>query len=278
MLVHSPFLPLIIDYRDGNRDLVAEDEEVIMLALKHRDRMGRIYLQLPVPSLQKLIPAIEGDFPALEILRIGPAAKHNTRLMLSPTFKAQQLRHPILDHFTSPFGSPFLTSAVGLATLLLLWINLSMYLHPNILLQSLSLLPQLEILQLGFLSPVPNREIESQLSHTPITTQIALPNFRLFRFQGNSAYLEAFLLQMAAPLLKTLSIYFFDQLSFSVPRLLQFMSTTKRFEFSRAQFLFYPKGVVVFLQPPAGARLTNFYVGVTCEHFDWQISSAASYA
>jgi hypothetical protein len=129
MLAQSPPLPLIIYHYDPNRNVTAEDEEGIILALQHRDRIRRICLYLPIPSLQKLITAMDDEFPLVEYMCMAPPAKHNTQLTIPLTFQAPQLRHLILNHFTSPIGSPFLTSAVGLVTLLLRWIHPSTYPH-----------------------------------------------------------------------------------------------------------------------------------------------------
>jgi hypothetical protein len=271
MLAHSPTLPLIIGYEDENHDLTAKDKRGIMLALQHRNRVRRIYFRMPVPSLQKFITAIDGDFPTLELLHIGPPTKPNIYLTLPPTFEAPQIRHLILDRFTSPIGSPFLTSAVGLVTLLCR-IYPSTYPHPNHLLQTLSLLPQLERLKIGFLYPVPNRE--RQMLLTPITTRVTLPNLRRFSFRGISAYFDAFLPHMTTPRLESLSVYFLNQHSFSIPSLLQFMCTTENLTFTIARFSFYHEAVAVRLYPRV-ASLPNFCVKVFCRHLERQVSSVS---
>jgi hypothetical protein len=135
MLAHSLPFPLIINYDERDHSLSAEEEEGMMLALEHHDRVECIYLWLPVPSLQKTIPAIEGVFPALEYLHIGPPAKHNTRLTLPPTFEAPSLRYLELTHFVSPIGSSLLSTATGLVILALEWIHPSTYPHPTSFLQ-----------------------------------------------------------------------------------------------------------------------------------------------
>jgi hypothetical protein len=279
MLLHSPPLPLIIHHEDINNDLTIEDEEGIMLALQHRDRVRRVNLCMPVPSLQRLIMAIDGEFPTLEFLNVEPPAKQNARFSLPPTFEAPQLRHLWLNYFTSPIGYPFLSSAVGLVTLFLPWIHTSTYVQPELVLRAFSLLPQLERLAIGFISAVPNREIERQLLHMPITTQVTLPNLRRFFFCGISGYLETLLPHMTTPLLQVINFHFFNQLSFSVPRLLDFMITTEYFRFSRAALLFYHEGVFILLHNPlAGtgpASLTRFNANIICRHSDWQVSSIA---
>jgi len=54
MLGHSPPLPLVIAYLNDYHASV-EVEESIVLALRHRDRVRRIRLQLPAWNLQRLI-------------------------------------------------------------------------------------------------------------------------------------------------------------------------------------------------------------------------------
>jgi hypothetical protein len=273
MLAHSPPLPLIIDHDHQNQEFTVEDEEGIMAVLQHRDRVHRIYLSLPGETLHKLIPVITGEFPMLEYLHLAPPTEQNTKLILPMTFRAPHLRHLILNHFSSPIGSPLLTTTVGLVTLVLWWIHPSTYLHLDDLLRSFSILPQLETLEIGFRSPVPMYDVERQLS--PINTHVILPNLHWFAFWGISPYLEALLPQMTTPLLETLNVHFFNQLRFSVPHLRQFMTTTENFRFSSVRFLFYHEAVAVFVYPQVGDRLVNFNVEVTCKHLDWQVSAVA---
>ena len=71
MLDHSPLLPLIIDYDEDEGDITAEDEEGIIFSLEQRDRVSRIRLRLPVQTLQKLIVAINEEYPILEYLMLA---------------------------------------------------------------------------------------------------------------------------------------------------------------------------------------------------------------
>jgi hypothetical protein len=273
MLAHSPPLPLIIDHNHPGHDLTAEDEEGIVLALQHHDHMCRIRLEMPVASLQKVITAIDDRFPVLEFLDLAPPAKHNTHLILPSMFEAPHLRYLRLCHLASPIRSRLIATAVGLVRLFLLWIYPSTYPHPNHLLQPLSLLPQLEMLEIGFSSPVPNRDLERQLLNTPIITHATLLNLHELVFCGVSAYLEALLPHITTPGLEQLDIHFFNQLTFSVPRLLQFMTTIENIRLSSAQFVFYHRAVSVFVFSTVGSRLAKFIVEVTCGHLDWQVSS-----
>ena len=245
MLAHSPPFPLFINHNPESRDPTAEDEEGIMLALQHRDRVRRIRLQVPIQSLHNLITAIDGKFPVLEYLHIAPPTEHNTHLLLSPTFEAPHLRHLWLDHFTSPLGSLFFTTAIGLVSLVLRWIDPTTYPgYPRLdhLLQPLSHLPHLESLQIGFSSPGPDSDIEGQLPHRPVVTHVVLSKLRQFRFWGSNAFLEALLSQMSAPLLETLSVHFFDLSSYAVTHLRTFMTATEDLRFHNVKFLFSQRG------------------------------------
>jgi hypothetical protein len=273
MLAHSPPLPLVIDYPDEDLD-ITEDEEGAILALKHRDRVRRVRLWTPVTGLQKLIAAMDEEYPFLEYLIIAPPVKdRSTVLILPETLQAPHLRHLTLEGFALPIGSRFLTTAVGLVTLCLSMTDPSTYFHPNALLHWLSFMPQLETLVITSFFPVPNREIERQLTRTPIIT---LPNLCSLWFRGVSAYLEALVHRITTPRLEKLQIVFFTQLTFSVPRLVQFMNTTENLRFDTAKFLFDDKRVYVGVYPPGEAEMkVAFMINVYCWHLDWQVSSVA---
>ena len=106
MLAHSPPLPLIIDYLDESHEITAEDEENIMLALQHHDRVRRIRLQMPILNLRKFIIAIDEEFPMLEYLYIGNLANAITRLILPETFRAPQSTAPLIGERRRSYRIP----------------------------------------------------------------------------------------------------------------------------------------------------------------------------
>jgi hypothetical protein len=226
MLAHSPSLPLLVDYAGIDR-IAAEDQEGIPLALQHRDRVRSIRLVFPIRCLQKVIEAIDDEFPILEDLGIGPPTKEDPTLTLPRAFRAPHLRHLVLEYFNFPIGSPLPIAPVGLVTLWLTGTSPTALFFPNTLLQHLSLMLQLETLAIQYHAPNPNRDVREQLLHAPIMTPVTLPNLRWFVFKGVSAYLEALLPRMTTPLLEKVQIKFFNQLTFSVPHLLQFLGTTE---------------------------------------------------
>jgi hypothetical protein len=145
--------------------------------------------------------------------------------------------------------------------------------HPNDVLQHLSLLPQLDELQISFRSAIPNRDIERQLLHTPVITHVTHPNLRVFYFVGVSGFSEAVLAHMAGPLLETFRVQFFNQLNFSIPHLQNFMMSAENLRFSRARFIFHHEAVAMFAFPHVESEWNNFSFLVPCAHLDWQVSS-----
>ena len=272
MLAHSPPLPLVIDYFQEDGDITGEEEGIIV-ALEQRDRVRRVRLGVPLPNLQKLIMAMDEEYSVLEYLIMGHSADDSTALML-PEFQAPHLRHLMLIGFALPIRSRLLTTAVRITTLCL-YMDTSTYSQPSTLVQWISLMPQLETLNIAPLSPVPNQDVERQLMHAPITTHIILPNLRSFAFQGGSAYLEALVSQITTPRLEEFSIEFFEQLTFSVPRLMQFMSATEHLRFDSAKFVFSSTQISVEFYPREEAKMKTFSIYVYCCHFDLQVSSVA---
>jgi hypothetical protein len=86
--------------------------------------------------------------------------------------------------------------------------------------------------------------------------------------------LEALVHRITTPRLEKLDIEFFNQLTFSVPCLLEFMNTTENLRFDSATFRFFDGDVTatVFYRGETGYA---FGLGISCWHLDWQISSIA---
>lgn len=277
MLAHSPPLPLIVDHFGlDDHEITAEEEEGITLALQHRGRVRRIRLDMPSPNLERLILAMDGEFPILENFVLMPPNKHHAGMVLPEAFQAPHLRHLILVNFALPIGSALLTSGVGLVTLFLDYIHPSAYFRPNYLVERLSLMPRLEILGVSFHSPIPIREFKRQLLQTPVRAHVTLPNLRWFSFRGVSAYLEALLPRMTTPLLEKLQVIFFNQLTLSIPCLPQFMNAAANLRFSSAEVIFDDDFIHVRLYPREGAALDASFIRVGCgTHLEWQLTVAA---
>ena len=81
MLAHSPPIPLVIDYFREYYNITAEDEVGTILALKQHDRVRRVRLLMPLSNLQRLIVAMDEEYPILEclILRIRLISRTGVR-------------------------------------------------------------------------------------------------------------------------------------------------------------------------------------------------------
>ena len=249
MLAQSPPLPLVIDHMGSGvgRTQAVENEEGMLLALQHRDRLRRIRLLWPLPSLQKFIMAMDGEFPILEYLYVAPPSKNHTSLMLPHASQAPRLHYLILIGFAFPTGRPLFPTAVDVVTLSLQEIHSYANFRLSDLFHLLSLLPQLESLTIGFHSPFPNHDVRAQLSQMSNMIHLTLPNLRHFAFEGVSTYLEMLLPRVTAPLLERLRIYFFNQLTFSVPCLRDFMNKARNLHLESATFTFYDWGIMMML-------------------------------
>ena len=274
MLAHSPPLPLVIDYQ--YRDITADDEEAINFALEQRDRVRRIRFAMPVMKLQKLIMVIDGEYPILEyIILTGPLKERRAVLILPETLQTPHLRHLAMD-CSILIRSPLLGAAAGLVTLNLALYHPSTYFYPTVLLQWLSLMPQLEILRIVFHFPVTDRDVERQLMRMPVMIPVTLSNLRFIVFRTVNAYSEAVLSRITAPRLNAFEIGYLNQLTFSVPQLPQFIGRTENFRFDHAKFYFNSEQVYVGVKPPeTEMEMDVFSIVVDCWHLDWQVSSVA---
>jgi hypothetical protein len=93
MLAHSPPLPLTVFYDDCNREMTAEDEEGILLALSHCDRVRRVALWIPTPELSKFTTPMNEEFPILQRMCIESRSRHSTHITSLETFRAPNLRY-----------------------------------------------------------------------------------------------------------------------------------------------------------------------------------------
>ena len=278
MLAHSPPFPLVIDF--FQHEITAEDEEGIIFALEQRHRIRRIRLEIPILDLRKLIVSINEEYPILEYLTMAPLFNDKSEdLILPETLRAPHLHHLGLFGFTIPRRSQLLPTAVGLVTLCLAMANPSSYFNPTVLLRWITLMPQLKTLVVLFYFPVPNRDVERELSRSPSPGNVTLPNLRHFWFRGVSAYVEAFVHRISAPRLQKLQILFFEQLTFSIPHLVQFMNTTENLRFGDGKLQFFDEHVDVEVYPREEVEdeteMYAFHIRVHCGHLDWQVSSVA---
>ena len=266
MLAHSPPLPLVIDHVHDFRDIAAEDEEGILLALKHRDRIRcirfRVYGPQAVPSLKRIIEAIDGGFPMLEYLYIQLMLT-SLNWSLPSTLCTPQLRYLGLAELPFPIGYPL---PAGLVTLWIESITPSANFGPNELLQQLSLVPQLKTLRITFDSFFSDQDIEGKLSQTPSSTHITLPNLRWFIFKVPFTYMKSVLPRIAMPFLKVAEFGLPPppHPAFSISLVLQFMCRTANPRFRDVRVTFDPWCIVVTMYPHEGMRMPAIRLRDVC--------------
>jgi hypothetical protein len=86
--------------------------------------------------------------------------------------------------------------------------------------------------------------------------------------------LEEIVHRITTPRLEKLVIEFFNQLSFSVSRLLQFIDAAGNLKFEEAILSFSEKTIDVGVSPRGETKAYALIIRVFCCHFDWQLSSA----
>ena len=148
---------------------------------------------------------------------------------------------------------------------------------PSYLHARLSQMPQLESLIVTFCSPLPNHEVRRQLSDAPIRMHAILPNLRFFGFRGVSAYLDGLVARITAPLLSTFHIHFFNQLTFSIPHLSQFLNATETIRIRSIRLVFFAgSGSAILVNDPSRRdQIHPLTIALLCGQGDWQVASAA---
>lgn len=303
MLTHSPPLPLIIYYPGRLGDATGKDEEDVLFALQHRERVRRIHIRAPGASLPGLINAMDGEYPLLQRLVIRShtekrRATTGAGVELPAKLQAPLLRRLTLSDVRLPAtSSGLLRRAEGLVTLELQDIADTPEVHPAHLVAQLARMTQLERLVVHFRTALPNRAVERMLSRARTTTRAVLPRLKLLSFRGGSAYLEGVLARISAPALQTLFVDFFAQLTFDLPCLARFIRAAQaqpssaevdgsrggvRFQFHAAELHFDAENACMLLDSRAtgwghagGVRTNAVQLRVSCRTLDWQLAALA---
>ncbi|KAI9435064.1 hypothetical protein H4582DRAFT_1972589, partial [Lactarius indigo] len=223
---------------------------------------------LPIIIFYPEITAMENEFPMLERLALHSSTESRTGLVLPEKLRAPPLRHLTLSNIAFPIKSLLLKQAEGLITLRLWNLPASPEFHPAHMVAQLSGMSRLEILMIHFYAAIPNREVERRLWSAP-TTQITLPSLKILAFRGGSAYLEGILTRLSAPLLAMLNVEFFNQLTFHLNHLQEFITF-------RSVEMHFDKDFVSMIVDPhlASGGTYPLLVQVKCKPLDWQTTCA----
>ena len=169
-----------------------------------------------------------------------------------------------------------LSTAVGLVSLDLTLRHRSTYIPPRALHEWLSLMPQLEILQILFGFLITNRNVERNLTPKPIMTPLTLPSLHFFAFRAVSAYYKLVLGQITAHRLEVFRIRYPNPPTSSIPEILHFIGRTENFGSYSADFFFQSKYILMRVNPhDTWTERGAFSIDIRYCHFDQQVSSVA---
>jgi hypothetical protein len=267
MLDIWPELPIVIDELHGVDNVIA--------ALELNDRVSRIsFWDASCSELERVVEAMQDPFPTLTYLRLSSIDRMASSV-ISDSFlggSAPRLRSLVLGSILFPALPTLLPSATDLVHLHLFDIPHSGYISPKAMVTCLSTLTRLESLVLGFKSPRSRPDRTSRFS--PRRAPTILPALIHLVFKGVTEYLEDLVTQIDAPLLKHISIEFFNQLILNISQLPKFLCRTETFTvLDQATVSFDERIVNVELSRQTGANSARLELEILCRKLDWQLSS-----
>src|SRR6266702_67544 len=230
-LGYLPALPIVIHFPGYIED---SDEDNIIVALEHPDRVHVLKLNMPCSLSEKVATVTQMPFPALTHLRLE--SKDRPIPVLPDAFLggcAPRLQKIYLDGIPFPAAPTLLLSARDLVDVDLRDITDAGYISPEAMAASLAVLPRLKYLTLGFRwgTSYPNR-----IRLPPITRRAVLPALTRFHFDGLREYLEDFVVQIDAPQLSRIGIGYLDEdedVNPQNPQLFKFIDRSEILKLSR---------------------------------------------
>ena len=242
--------------------------ENIIAAVERRDRTSNILInQINGHAFEKLSAAMNKSFPILTELYLI-LMNDDSAPVLPETFlggSAPRLRSFVLNGIGFPSFPKFILSSTLIYQLAIDYIPMTGYISPNEMVNCIAALPNLKYLFFGFRSPL-SRPLQTSRPHF---TRRVLPALTHLRFSGVSEYFEDFIARIDTPRLYSLSMAFFMDLIFDIPRLRDFVYRTECPKSPRqASICFSGQAIRAIL----GSK-DQFELEVKCEGPDWQLSS-----
>ena len=248
-----PGLPIVVQY-GGAPSLhppSLEDDDKVMAALKHYDRVHSLSLTV-TSSLREKLSSIDRPFSELEDLVL--LSRDREPLTLPGAFqRGLRLRTLHLTGVAIPALPELLLPSAGLVDLQLHNIPQAGYFSPVAFANALSGMAQLRLLSLHFLSSP-----RDCLSSPPRSGErFILPALTCLKYRGTTMYLGSFVVRIDAPHLRDIDITFHCRQKMSASQLGQFLNRIEMHKsHSRAEILFSQRTVsTTFNQPEAPARL-----------------------
>jgi hypothetical protein len=221
-----PPIPIVLQYGDYVGKMSPSDEDDVIAALQHPERVSRVSLRLTESQLGKVAAVMHEPFPLLQSLSIF--SKGEDELIIPCGFlggSAPSLQKIELFGVSYPTLPTLLLSTSDIVDLNLGNIPPTGYISPEVIAAHLAMLPRLNMVHLAF-PPAPSAE-STQILLTPITRNV-FPSLHDLLFVGDCQYLEDFVARIDTPQLNSAVIIFWDQdIIFQVPQLSQFLNRSE---------------------------------------------------
>src|SRR6266702_3897846 len=270
---------IVIDYRCPGRSITPNDEDNVIAALEHPDRVCYVMLYVMGTQFGKIVTVMQEPFPVLTHLFIG--SDDGNAQVLPGGFlggSAPCLQAVYLQGIPFPVLPTLLLSAGDLVELDLPNIPPNGYISPEAMVASLAALPRPKLFIFEFQSATsrPDR------IRPPPVTRAVLPALTFFQFQGAGEYLEDFISRIDGPQLNQISIFYFNQLvDFQVAQLSKFIDRSVGSEktlFRHAQVTFFSDKVSLTMYPDSNHSPWDrrpAWTTILCQGIDWQVSHMA---
>jgi hypothetical protein len=268
-LGYWPLFPLVVNYGEIHRPPAPEDEDNIMAALEHTDRVRSISFTISSSLLKKLSTISK---PFLELEELVLLSKDDSQLTLPSTFWwGHRLRTLHSTRIAFPSLPQLLLPSQNLVDIQLDEIPRVGYFPPEAFANALCGMTQLQALSLHFLSCPPRRDYLS-LPPSP-GDRILLPALTHFKYRGASKYLDCLVARINAPRLGDIGITFFSQPTLEASQLGLFIRRIESWRASSRVDVLSSRGAIsiTFTQPEA--LNTRLALQVSCEQLDWQLFS-----
>src|SRR5216684_3036393 len=276
-----PDLPIVMRYGvfPGPNPLAAGDVEDIVAALQQPSRLRTIQLTVTIPLLEKLattkwepklVTKTRERFPELEHLEL--TTQSEAELVLHDQFiggAAPRLHTLRTTKIALPALPQLLSSATNLVSLQLEAIPSTGYIPPEDLIITLAPMTRLQMLHVHFLSPTSHSDTKESPYTPPEPANLRF--LKHFEFHGDIEYLEQLSDGIFAPA-KYIYITYFNDLDFSIPKLVEFLGRAETPSF-RVEATVHYSGTdisITFSQQETPCRLG---FRIPCRQFDWQMSS-----